>query len=89
MAILQARTLECLPFPPLGIFPTQSLNPHLLCLLNWQAGSLPVAPPGFKVKRYTDLTPVYFLMFCSPFIHCFSLQILHFFSFFLDLLLMW
>ena len=26
--------------------PTQGLNPHLLCLLRWQAGSLPLAPPG-------------------------------------------
>ena len=29
-----------------GIFPTQELNQHLLCLLHWQAGSLPLAPPG-------------------------------------------
>ena len=29
-----------------GIFPTQGSNPHLLCLLHWQAGSLPLAPPG-------------------------------------------
>ena len=29
-----------------GIFPTQGLNPHLLCLLHWQAGSLPLVPPG-------------------------------------------
>ena len=28
------------------IFPTQGLNPCLLCLLHWQAGSLPPAPPG-------------------------------------------
>ena len=27
-----------------GIFPTQGSNPHLLCLLHWQAGSLPLAP---------------------------------------------
>ena len=25
-----------LPFPSLGIFPTQGLNPDLLCLLPWQ-----------------------------------------------------
>ena len=25
-----------------GIFPTQRLNPHLLCLLHWQAESLPL-----------------------------------------------
>ena len=29
-----------------GIFPTQGSNPHLLCLLHWQAGSLPLAQPG-------------------------------------------
>ena len=29
-----------------GIFPAQGSNPHLLCLLHWQAGSLPLAPPG-------------------------------------------
>ena len=28
-----------------GIFPTQGLNPCLLCLLHWQVGSLPPAPP--------------------------------------------
>ena len=29
-----------------GIFPTQGLNPRLFCLPHWQAGSLPLAPPG-------------------------------------------
>ena len=29
-----------------GIFPTQGSNLYLLCLLHWQAGSLPLAPPG-------------------------------------------
>ena len=29
-----------------GIFLTQGLNPCLLCLLHWQACSLPLAPPG-------------------------------------------
>ena len=28
-----------------GIFQTQGWNPHLLCLLHWQAGSLSLAPP--------------------------------------------
>ena len=28
-----------------GIFPTQGSNQHL-CLLHWQAGSLPLVPPG-------------------------------------------
>ena len=29
-----------------GISLTQELNPHLLRLLRWQAGSLPLVPPG-------------------------------------------
>ena len=29
-----------------GIFLTQGLNPHLLCFLSWQGGSLPLVPPG-------------------------------------------
>ena len=28
------------------IFPTQGLDPHLLCLLHWQTNSLPLAPHG-------------------------------------------
>ena len=29
-----------------GIFSTQGLNLHLFCLQHWQAGSLPLVPPG-------------------------------------------
>ena len=29
-----------------GIFPIKGSNPHLLCLLHWQAGSLPLALTG-------------------------------------------
>ena len=29
-----------------GIFPTLGSNLHLLCLLHWQVGSLPLAPSG-------------------------------------------
>ena len=35
-----------LPSPPPGDLPTQGSNLHLLCLLNWQVGSLPLGPPG-------------------------------------------
>ena len=28
-----------------GIFSTQGSNPCLLCLLHWQTGPLPLAPP--------------------------------------------
>ena len=37
-----------------GIFPTQGLKPRLLCLLHWQAGSLPLMPPG-KPISYTNV----------------------------------
>ena len=33
-----------------GIFLTQGLNPHPLCLLHWQVGSLPLVPPGKPVQ---------------------------------------
>ena len=33
-------------FLPQGIIPTQVLNPHLLCLLNWPASFWPLMPPG-------------------------------------------
>ena len=35
-----------LPCPPEGTFPTQRRNPHLLCLLLWQARSLPLSHLG-------------------------------------------
>ena len=34
-----------LPFPLQGVFPTQRLNLHLLCLLHWQMSSLPTELP--------------------------------------------
>ena len=34
-----------------GIFPTQGLNLHPLHLLHWQAGSLPLVPPGKSIAR--------------------------------------
>ena len=37
-----------LPCPPPGHLQTQGLNPHLLRLLHWQAGSLPLAPSAFQ-----------------------------------------
>ena len=48
--ILQGGTLsECWALFQ-GIFPIQGWNPHLLRLLHWQAGSLPLAPPGSPVS---------------------------------------
>ena len=52
--ILQARLLEWVAIPLLqGIFPTQGSNP-CLCLLHWQTGSLPLAPPG-KPRKLLEI----------------------------------
>ena len=49
--ILQARLLEWVVMPSSrGIFLTQGLNPCLLYLLNWQAGSLPLALPTMLLQ---------------------------------------
>ena len=39
------------------IFLTQGLNPGLLRLLQWQAGSLPLAPPGKRIPSANGLPP--------------------------------
>ena len=47
-----------------GIFPSQGWNPRLLHLLHWQAGSLPLAPPGKSLLTtylyLTQLTILYY-----------------------------
>lgn len=42
-----------LPSPPQGIF--DEINPHLLGLLPWQVGFLPLAPPG-KPLRWVNFS---------------------------------
>ena len=42
------------PCPPSGDIPDQGSNLHLSCLLHWQAGSLPLVPPG---KPLSFLSP--------------------------------
>ena len=50
LEILQASfSWSGLPCPPPGDLPTQGSNLYLLCLLHWQVGSLPLAPPGKPV----------------------------------------
>ena len=41
-----------------GIFSTQGSNVHLLCLLHWQVGSLPLTPPIYCFS-YSDFLPSY------------------------------
>ena len=43
-----------LPCPPPWNLLDQGLNPYL-CLLHWQAGSLPLVPPGFPKVLYRFL----------------------------------
>ena len=50
------------------IFSTQGSNPHLLCLLLWQAGSLPLAPPGKRLLFFG-----FMLFFFHSFSHLLSL----------------
>ena len=39
-----------------GIFPTQGLNPHLLCLLHWQVDYLPPEPPEKPITVLESLS---------------------------------
>ena len=43
------------PCPPPGDLPTQGLNSYILCLLHWQAGSLPLVPPEKPYQHIVDL----------------------------------
>ena len=58
--ILQARILEWIAYALLqGIFPTQGLNPRLLCLLRWQASSLLLAPPEKHISQRQRLNHIH------------------------------
>ena len=58
--ILQARILEWVAMPfSRGIFLMQGSNPHLLHLLHWQMGTLPLAPPGKITNGKSNLTLAY------------------------------
>ena len=51
-----------------GIFLSQGLNLCPLCLLHWQAGSLPPAPPVKAALRYLYFSPVIYIP-SHPFFH--------------------
>ena len=51
------------------IFPIQGLNLHLLCLLHWQVGSLPLETPG-KLKNMILTICLFYIHFCS--VHLYS-----------------
>ena len=57
--IFQARILEWVAMPPPGDLPDQGSNPHLLHLLHWKVGSLPLASPGKpRMNGGSHATPV-------------------------------
>ena len=59
--IFQARILEWVAmFSSRGFSWPQGSNPCLLCLLNWQVGSLPLVPPG---KPLLIFRSAHFLIF--------------------------
>ena len=51
--ILQARWLEWVDIPSSGSVPDPGIQSLLLCLLHWQACSLPLVSPG-KPKEYVN-----------------------------------
>ena len=53
--------------------PNQGSNPCLLCLLNWQVGSLPLAPPGKSQTQCCSYHIITFLTFKSICIYLFIL----------------
>ena len=60
-----------------GIFPTQGSNPHLLRLLHWQVGSLPLAPSwkprlvwGFGKTNKSCYRSPSFIIYCFFYVFC-------------------
>ena len=50
--ILLARILDWVPNSSSRDLPKPGIKPASLCLLHWQAGSLPLAPPGKPRQEY-------------------------------------
>ena len=69
--IFLARTAMGCHFLLQGIFPTQGLNLHLLCLLHWQVGSLPLVSPG----NPSEGIRTYLLLIIHAFIKLQSLKV--------------
>ena len=59
--ILQAKYWSGLPCPLPGALPSPRIEPTALCLLHWQAGSLPIEPPGKLLLKYTMVKTVFTL----------------------------
>ena len=57
-----------------GVFPTEGLNPCLLCLLHWQVGSLPLENLGNSVHTiyYKVMPNIAWNTFILKIIYCLS-----------------
>ena len=55
-----------LPCPPPGDLPDPGIEPMSLCLLHWQAGSLPLAPPGKSFSPHYIYIYIYMYTVPSP-----------------------
>ena len=55
-----------------GIFPTQELNPHLLCFLHWLVDSLPLSHLGSPSNIYTNF------FVCSKLVEVMEFQLSYF-----------
>ena len=49
MGLPRQKYWSGLSCPPPEDLPHPGIDPHLLCLLHWHSGSLPLAPPGKPV----------------------------------------
>ena len=67
-----------LPCPPAGDLPDPGIEPHislfLLCVLHWQVGSLPVAPPG--KPTYNIYNYIYFFSLCITYVVILTMHII-------------
>ena len=52
-----------LPCPPPGDLPDLGIKPCLLCLLHWQTGSSPLAPPGKPLQMNNSWTETAICLF--------------------------
>ena len=55
-----------LPCPPPGALPHSGIEPRILCLLHWQAGSLPLAPPGKPQAEYIPQQTKFLVQWWNP-----------------------
>ena len=65
MGFYRQEYWSVLPFPSPGIFPTQGLNPCLLCLLHWQVSSLPAEPPPYFLQFKSEFGNTDFMLWAT------------------------